>query len=97
MHTRSRWDEIHTRREVAEHALRVHEAADPEKLTAREPDPLERLRWARWLAAEVQQMQEAAIIDARNERRTWDEIGEVYGLSRQAAHNRYGHLTKKHG
>jgi hypothetical protein len=91
----SRWNEIHTRGDVPFHAWRIHWATEPvteDVPIPGEPRELDQLRWARWIAAEAQQLVEAAVIEARAARCTWGEIGDVDGLSRQAAHKRYSHL-----
>jgi hypothetical protein len=95
--THSRWNETHTRGDVPHHAWRINRATEP--VTEDEPIPgelpqLDQMRWARWVAAEAQQLVEASVVEARRHRITWAEIGEVHGMTRQAAHQRFGHLDR---
>lgn len=93
--TDSRWNEIHARGDVAHHAWRIFHATEPvtEDLPIPgEPRELDQLRWARWVAAEAQLLVDAAVIEARSARCTWQEIGEIHGITRQAAQKRFGHL-----
>ena len=91
--TASQWDEIHIRGDVAHHAFRIYEATEP----VREDEPqeapeVEQLRWARWVAAEAQQLVEASVVEARRMGASWATIGAVHGVTRQAAQQRFGHL-----
>lgn len=93
MHHRSRWDEIHHQGDVAKHAFRIYEATEP--VTEDEPIPgepveLEQMRWARWVMAEAAQLVEATVIEARAAGIPWSAIGDVHGVTKQAAQQRFG-------
>jgi hypothetical protein len=93
--TRSRWDETHTRQDVPTHALRMHAATDGDRPdNGDEPPELEQLRWARWVLAEAAQLVECAIIEARQAGATWETIGAIHGVTRQAAQQRWAHLDR---
>jgi hypothetical protein len=51
-------------------------------------DPLETLRLVNRLRARADELEVAALAVARSARFTWAQIGEPYGLSKQAAFNR---------
>lgn len=85
--TDSRWDRIHIRSDVTTHSLALHHATQPP--ASHEPDPVELMRWARWVQAEAAQLVECAVAQARADRVTWATIGEVHGTTRQAAHERF--------
>ena len=53
-------------------------------------DPLEVVRAAHKCRDAAEALLAAAVQEARREGRTWQEIGEVLGVSRQAAFQRYG-------
>lgn len=53
-------------------------------------DPIELLRAADQLRDGVEALMTAAVQQAREAGRTWQEIGQVLGVSRQAAFQRYG-------
>ena len=55
-----------------------------------ENDPLELVRAANEIRDRAEALMAAAVQQAREEGRTWQEIGEVLGVSRQAAFQRYG-------
>lgn len=55
-----------------------------------EPDPLVAVVSARRLARAVDDALRAAVDRARNAGRTWQEIGDLLGTSRQAAFQRFG-------
>ena len=55
-----------------------------------ELDPLELVRTAHEIRNVAEALMTAAVEQARGEGRTWHEIGEVLGVSRQAAFQRYG-------
>lgn len=52
--------------------------------------PLELVRAAREVQARAEALIAAAVLQAREAGKTWQEIGEVLGVSRQAAFQRYG-------
>jgi hypothetical protein len=60
--------------------------ADPER---RARDPLRALTAAKDLELLLKVARESAVIEARRAGWTWDNIGELLGLTRQATHNRY--------
>ncbi|MCV7230406.1 DUF3887 domain-containing protein [Mycolicibacterium komossense] len=53
-------------------------------------DPIEVVRAARQIREGAETLMGAAVQQAREAGRTWQEIGEVLGVSRQAAFQRYG-------
>jgi len=55
-----------------------------------ENDPLELVRAAHEVRDGAEALLAAAVQQAREEGRTWQEIGEVLGVSRQAVFQRYG-------
>jgi hypothetical protein len=91
----SRWDEVHHRQEVPDHAIRIHGATASDLAdTGDEPPELEQLRWARWVQAEASLMVEAAVKDARDAGASWGTVGPILGTSRQAAWERFRHLDR---
>lgn len=56
----------------------------------RERDDLEALGDAAALLAGVEQLLQARVEMARRHDRTWQEIGDALGVSRQAAQQKYG-------
>jgi hypothetical protein len=102
------WTEIHLRASVTEHAERIHMATtqpagahsgfapwddDPCGWTnVGECRAVQRLRWARWLVIEAAQLEEAAVIEAREKGVSWHTIGDAFGTTKQAAWERYGSL-----
>lgn len=57
------------------------------------PDPKTRVRSIRHLAAGVDTLERQVLLDAQSAGLTWAQIGEVYGVSRQAAHRRFSDQT----
>lgn len=55
-----------------------------------EDDPIASVRAAREIRDRAEALMAAAVLQARLTGRTWQEIGEVLGVSRQAAFQRYG-------
>jgi len=55
-----------------------------------EDDPIASVRAAREIRDRAEALMAAAVSQARETGRTWQEIGEVLGVSRQAAFQRYG-------
>jgi hypothetical protein len=55
-----------------------------------EDDPLELVRAAHEVQDRAEALMAAAVQQARDAGRTWQDIGEVLGVSRQAAFQRYG-------
>jgi hypothetical protein len=55
-----------------------------------EPDPLTSVTSARHLAGAVDDVLRATVQRARAAGRTWQEIGDLLGTSRQAAFQRFG-------
>lgn len=55
-----------------------------------DPDPLTAVRSARQLSRSVDDALRAAVRRARDAGRTWQEIGDLLGTSRQAAFQRFG-------
>jgi hypothetical protein len=75
---------------TAEVVERVMAATDQFGLDWTEPDPLTAVRSARRLAGAVDEALRAAVQRARAAGRTWQEIGDLLGTSRQAAFQRFG-------
>lgn len=92
--TVSRWSVIHVRKNVEQHRERIHQATEHGEPIEAITDPLELLRWARWLVIEAHQLEEAAVIDARRDGVSWSDIGATHGVTRQAAHDRWGAVAK---
>lgn len=57
------------------------------------PDPKTRVRAAHHLAAGVDALERQVLLDAQSSGLPWSQIGEVYGVSRQAAHRRFSDET----
>lgn len=57
------------------------------------PDPKDRVRAAHFLAAGVDTLERQILLDAQSAGFSWAQIGEVYGVSRQAAHRRFSDET----
>lgn len=57
------------------------------------PDPKTRVRAIHHLAAGVDALERQVLLDAQSAGLTWAQIGEVYGVSRQAAHRRFSDET----
>src|SRR5438309_277779 len=57
------------------------------------PDAYDRVRAMHHLAAGVGALERQVLLDAQASGMTWAEIGEVYGVSRQAAHRRFSDET----
>ena len=55
-----------------------------------EDDPIASVRAAREIRDRAEALMAAAVLQARETGRTWQEIGDVLGVSRQAAFQRYG-------
>lgn len=56
-------------------------------------DAKTRVRAIRHLAAGVEALERQVLLDAQSSGLTWAQIGEVYGVSRQAAHRRFSDQT----
>jgi hypothetical protein len=69
-------------------------AAWDELIHARDADPLEVLRAASQFQRYFEAVQKAAAKAARGNGKTWDEIGQSLGVSRQAAWERFA--TSEH-
>ncbi|MCB1004764.1 MAG: hypothetical protein KDB35_11340 [Acidimicrobiales bacterium] len=57
------------------------------------PDPKTRVRAIHHLAAGVDTLERQVLLEAQTSGLTWAQIGEVYGVSRQAAHRRFSDET----
>lgn len=57
------------------------------------PDPRTRARAVHWLAAGVRGLERQVLLDAQTSGMSWADIGDVYGISRQAAHRRFSDET----
>lgn len=57
------------------------------------PDPRTRVRAIHRLAAGVEALERQVLLDAQSSGVTWAQIGEIYGVSRQAAHRRFSDET----
>jgi hypothetical protein len=53
------------------------------------PNALEAVRASRQLREEAETLELEAVIEARQQRATWSEIGAVYGTSKQGAQQRF--------
>ncbi len=56
-------------------------------------DPKTRVRAIHHLVAGVDTLERQVLLDAQSAGLTWAQIGEVYGVSRQAAHRRFSDET----
>lgn len=83
-----------TREEIQRAAAEAEawlDSLDPATTPAENPSDLRRIGLAlRGLADEQRELDEA-VAAARENGRSWGEIGLVLGISRQAARERYGH------
>lgn len=83
-----------TRKELERAATEAEawlDSLDPATTPAENPSDLRRIGLAlRGLADEQREVDEA-VAAARENGRSWGEIGLVLGISRQAARERYGH------
>ncbi len=70
----------------AAHSKRVTRAMDALRAL---PDPLVRLDAVRVAVEQVQQLEAATVVQAREAGATWSEIGAVYGLTKQGAQQRF--------
>jgi hypothetical protein len=52
-------------------------------------DPLDRLDAVRRSLAELEALEAATVVDARDAGATWKDIGALYGLSKQGAQQRF--------
>lgn len=52
-------------------------------------DPRTRVRAMSHLAAGVEELEKRVVHDAHESGLTWEQIGKVYGVSRQAVHRRF--------
>ena len=84
----------HVRSTVDKHRQRIANATDRLELEEVRTDPLDLLQWARWLVAEASQLEEAAVIEARQAGASWSAIGSVHGMTKQAAWDRWHQLDK---
>jgi len=57
------------------------------------PSAVDRVRAARHLATGVELLERQVLLEAQATGMTWAEIGDVYGVSRQAAHRRFADET----
>jgi hypothetical protein len=57
------------------------------------PNARDRVRAVHHLAVGVDALQRQVLLDAQSSGMTWAEIGNVYGVSRQAAHRRFSDDT----
>lgn len=57
------------------------------------PDPKTRVDGIRHLAVGVDTLERQVLLDAQKSGLSWAQIGEVYGVSRQAAHQRFSDKT----
>ncbi|MGK5548515.1 helix-turn-helix domain-containing protein [Streptomyces sp. URMC 127] len=53
-------------------------------------DPIEGLRAAHDVRREMERLEAVLVRRARTQGRTWAEIAEVLGISKQAVHKKYG-------
>lgn len=57
------------------------------------PDAKTRVRAIHRLAAGVEALERQVLLNAQSSGLTWAQIGEIYGVSRQAAHRRFSDET----
>ena len=57
------------------------------------PDPKTRVRAIHHLAAGINTLERQVLADAQASGLSWAQIGEVYGVTRQAAHRRFSDET----
>lgn len=57
------------------------------------PNARDRVRAVHHVAAGVEAVERQVLLDAQTSGMTWAEIGNVYGVSRQAAHRRFSDET----
>lgn len=57
------------------------------------PNARDRVRAVHSLAAGVSGLERRVLLDAQESGMTWEQIGSVYGVSRQAAHRRFSDET----
>lgn len=57
------------------------------------PDARTRVRAVHHLAVGVEGLQRLVLLDAQASGMTWSEIGDLYGVSRQAVHRRFSNET----
>jgi hypothetical protein len=57
------------------------------------PDPGSRVTGVHHLVAGVQALERQVLVDAQASGLTWAQIGDIYGVSRQAAHRRFSDDT----
>jgi hypothetical protein len=55
--------------------------------------PHDRVRGVRCLAAGVDLLERRVVLEAQAAGMTWSDIGQVYGVTRQAAHSRFANET----
>jgi hypothetical protein len=74
----------------------THFVRDAERLLADvhrlldSPNGRDRIRAARHLSLGIWELERKVVWSARDQAMTWAAIGEVYGVSRQAAQQRFG-------
>lgn len=56
-------------------------------------DPATRVRGVHHLAAGVEALERKVLLEAQASGLTWAQIGDIYGVSRQAAHRRFSDDT----
>jgi DNA-directed RNA polymerase specialized sigma24 family protein len=56
-------------------------------------DPKTRVRGVHHLAAGVEALERQVLLEAQGSGLTWAQIGDIYGVSRQAAHRRFSDDT----
>ncbi len=56
-------------------------------------DPATRVRGVHHLAAGVEALERRVLLEAQESGLTWAQIGDIYGVSRQAAHRRFSDDT----
>lgn len=57
------------------------------------PEPRARVAAIRHLAVGIEELERRVLLDAQHSGMTWGQIGNVYGVSRQAAHRRFADET----
>ena len=76
-----------------EFASKAHTLLTNSRDLLESPDPKTRVRAIHHLAVGVDTLERQVLLDAQSEGMTWAQIGEIYGVSRQAAHRRFSDET----
>ncbi len=87
-----------TRQELARAAADAEawlDSLDPDTTPAEDTSDLREIGLALGELVDRQKRLDDAVVAARNNGRSWSEIGLVLGISKQAARERYGQLSNR--